>query len=153
CVGEVPTILPLAFTQLAHWHVSRLHDRPAIRQILSATLLRGRLNVAALRTAIAEMTWRHDALRMRFTVLDGTPTQHVTPSVECALEMEDLTSVPECDRGVRIQRTIAKEVLQPINVSEGPLFGARLVRLNDEEHVLILALEHLISDMKSMSIL
>ena len=78
--GELSRRAPLAFSQLAHWHLYRLAERPAIRQIASATRLRGRLDLEALQESIRVIVRRHDALRMRVVDLEGAPIQELDES-------------------------------------------------------------------------
>lgn len=144
---------PLAFSQVAHWNVYRLNERHAIRQIASATRLRGRLNVTALERSFAEVIQRHDALRTRIVTLEGSPVQEISRSIPCALSVEDLTRTPERLREAEVIRITEQHVLEPINVAAAPLFGARLLRLHDDDHVLVVATEHMISDELSMHIL
>jgi hypothetical protein len=145
--------VPLAFSQLAHWHLHQLDERHAIRQVASATRLHGRINVKALRRGIAEVVRQHDALRTRIVVIDGIPMQEVAESVACELELCDLTGFSEGLRETEIQRLIESYILQPIDVAVDLLVGVRLLRIRDDEHVLIMAMEHMISDMFSMNIL
>lgn len=144
---------PLAFSQLAHWHLYRLSERRAIRQIASATRLHGRLNIDALQKSVAEIVHRHDALRTRIVVCDGIPIQEISESSDCEPTMDDLTALSESFREVQVKRQIEQLIVEPIDVSVGPLFGIRLLRLRDDEHVLIVAMEHMISDAFSMNIL
>jgi hypothetical protein len=144
---------PLAFSQLAHWYRYRLNERRAIREIASATRLRGRLNVEELQNSIAEVVRRHDALRTRIIVLDGEPMQEVSTLVGYELNLDDLTDLPGSLRDSEVRRVIEKQILNPIDITAGPLFGVRLLRLRGDEHVLIMALEHIISDMHSLSII
>jgi Condensation domain/TubC N-terminal docking domain len=144
---------PLSYSQLAHWHLHRLHARPAIRQIATATRLHGRLNVELLREAIARVTLHHDALRTRVLIHDGVPLQEVSPTALSKLEISDITSVPAAQREPEIQRQIEQLILQPITLSTGPLFGATLIHVNEREHILITAMEHIISDAVSKTIL
>lgn len=144
---------PLAFSQLAHWHLYQLSERRAIRQIASATRLRGRLDVDALQKSVAEIVRRHDALRARIVVLDGVPMQEIAGSGGYELRVDDLTALSERFREVEVKRLIEELILEPIDVAVGPLLGVRLLRLHDDEHVLILAMEHMISDAFSMGIL
>jgi TubC N-terminal docking domain len=65
--------VPLSFSQRAHFNLYQLHVRRAIRQIASATRLRGPLNVDALRRCLGELVRRHDALRTRVIVVNGEP--------------------------------------------------------------------------------
>jgi hypothetical protein len=144
---------PLGSSQLAHWHVYQLASRPAIRQIASATRIQGRLDIDALRRSLAEAIRRHDALRTRIIVVDGAPVQEILPPGGFELGMDDLTSLPEQWREREIQQRIHQQILEPIELAAGPLFEARLLRTSDDEHVLILVMEHIVSDAFSMSIL
>lgn len=144
---------PLAFSQLAHWHLYRLSERRAIRQIASATRLCGRLNIELLRQSLAEIVRRHDALRTRIVMVDGTPAQEIAGSAHSELKVDDLTELSESTREAEINRLIGKLVLEPIDVSVGPLFGGQLLKCRENEHVLIVAMEHIISDELSMNIL
>jgi hypothetical protein len=144
---------PLAYSQLSHWHLHRLSERPAVRQIASAMRLRGRLSVDALQKSIAQIVRRHESLRTRIVVCDGVPAQEIVESVDCELVVDELIGMSEPLREVETQRRIEQLILEPIDVSVGPLFGVRLLKLADDEHVLIVAMEHIISDGYSLGIL
>jgi hypothetical protein len=143
----------LAFQQLAHWNLYRLGERSAIRQIASALRLRGPLNLSALQSALDALVARHEALRTTVLVRDGDPIQCISPSGICELKLIDLTSLAENRRELEVERLIVELIVQPIDVAIGPLFEAQLVRVGPDEHVLVLALEHMISDAFSMGIL
>jgi len=145
-------LAPLTFSQLAHWSAFQLADRPSIRQIATAMHLRGGLDLAALRKAIHLVVQRQDALRTRVIVHDGVPMQEISASYVCEIESVDLSALPEEQRDQEIRRQIDEHILRPIDVSLDPLFGIRLLKLSRDEHVLIAAMEHMISDMYSMSI-
>jgi hypothetical protein len=144
---------PLAFSQLAHWNAYRLSERCAIRQIASATRLLGRLKVDLLRRSVAEIVHRHGALRTRIVVCDGVPAQEISESGDCELEVRDLTTVSEPFREAEVNRLIEELILEPIDVTVGPLFQARLLALGEDEYVLILVMEHIISDGFSRNLL
>ncbi len=144
---------PLTFQQLAHWNLYRLRERSAIRQIASALRLRGPLNRSALQSAVGTLVARHEALRTTVVVRDGDPVQLISPSATCELKLVDLTSLPENRCELEVERLIVELILEPIDVAIGPLFGARLLRVGADEHVLVLALEHMVSDAFSMGIL
>jgi len=144
---------PLAYSQLAHWYLYHLGERPGLRSVASAMRLRGPLNASALRHCIAEIVRRHDALRTRIVVFDRSPMQEIDDICRCELSVDDLTSLPAEARDGEIQRRIDSFILEPVNVAIGPLVEARLIKLKADEHVLVIAMEHVISDAYSMSIL
>lgn len=145
--------IPLTFSQLAHWNLYRLNERPAIRQVASATRLRGWLNVDALQKSVAEVVRRHDALRTRIVVMNGTPTQVISESSDHELRVDDLTALSGTRCEVEIERRIEQFILESVDVAIDPLFAALLLRLRDDEQVLVVAMEHMISDMYSLNIL
>jgi hypothetical protein len=148
-----PDCIPLAYSQLAHWNLYRLSERRAIRQVASATRLHGRLNVRALQKSVMEIVHRHDALRARIFCLDGIPVQKIAKSRDIELEIVDLTALSDETREAEIRRLIDQLILEPIDTSVDPLFGSRLLKCHETDHVLVLAMEHMISDEFSMRIL
>jgi hypothetical protein len=145
--------IPLAFSQLAHWNIYGLSKRPAIRQIASAMHLRGRLHVDALQRSFAEVVRRHEALRTRIFVSDGVPFQKILRTVEWSLSIEDLTSSEEHDRPGAITRSLEDAILQPIEITADTLFAVKLLWLGTDEHVLIVTIEHIVSDAFSINVL
>lgn len=152
-VGTKITRAPLAFSQRAHWRMYRLGERPAIRQVASATRLRGSLNVDALRTALSDVIQRHDALRTRIVRCEAELVQNIDASSNHELIVIDFSDFPQAQQEAQVRRQIDDLILEPVDVSVGPLFGSRLLRLGDDEHVLIVAMDHLISDGYSLGLL
>lgn len=146
-------LAPLAFSQQAHWQLNRLSERPGERQIASVTRLTGKLDIAALERGLREVIRRHDTLRTRIVVLDSTPMQEICGSSNCELTVEDLTDLSEGPRDIEVRRRIVQLIVDPVDVAIPPLFVVRLLRIRDEEHVLIVAMNHMISDMFSISLL
>ncbi|HKR43749.1 MAG TPA: condensation domain-containing protein, partial [Paraburkholderia sp.] len=105
-----------------------------------------------LRTSLAEIVRRHGALRTLIVDCDGTPMQEISGHVDSDIEFHDLKSVPERSREVEVERHIEQFVQKPVDIAVGPLFGVCLLRTADDEHVLIAAMEHLISDGTSLNI-
>jgi hypothetical protein len=150
-VRSASEFIPLAFTQLSRWH-SAPDERP-YRLLASALRLSGRLDSDALQQSIAETIRRHEALRTRIRAVDGVPMQVVHEPGPYALDSADLTRSPKGLRSAELQRRIDALIVQRIDLSTGPLFGASLSRLGDQDHVLALALHPLIGDGASLSIL
>jgi Condensation domain/TubC N-terminal docking domain len=143
----------LSFSQEAHWRRYRLHSRPGAREIASATRMTGRLDVELFRSSVAEISCRHAGLRTRIVMCNGTPTQHISEAGDFEFEVQDLTALSYQAREIEVMRSIDELILRPIDVSVGPLWGVRLLRLSNEEHVLIVIMEHIISDNVSLQIL
>jgi Condensation domain/TubC N-terminal docking domain len=143
---------PPAFSQLAHWRLYRLAERASIRQVASATRLTGRLAVEVLQQSLIQVVRRHAALRTQIVVRDGELLQLICDQGGSKMEVVDLTAIHEYHRDAEIDKMIEEFVISPIDISTDPLFGVRLLKLSEHEHVLIIALEHMISDASSISI-
>jgi len=148
-----PDCAPLAYSQLAHWQSCQLGEWRSMRHITSVVRLRGKLMIDSMRSCLAELVRRHDALRTRIVVVDAVPVQEIVESIELDFDVIDLSEIPEHAQEAEIRRVIDEFITLPIDPSVDALFGAQLIRLSGEEHVLILGMEHIISDAFSMKVL
>ena len=144
---------PAALSQLSRWRLLQAGELHSSRQVASATRMRGELNLNALRKSLAEIISRHAALRTRVVARDGVLTQEIDQPHEPDLVVGDLAAIPESTREAEVQRQIELVVMEPVDVATGPLFAARLLKLGDREHILILAMDHITSDGVSLNIL
>lgn len=144
---------PLTYSQLSHWHMHQLGVSSHIRQVASVTRLRGRLDLHALTEGIAEIVSRHEALRTQIIVQDDRPIQEVLKTVPINVDLLDLSTASSRGRDVMLQRSIDEHIMEPINVTVDPLFGARIVKIDRDDHILITSMEHIISDGISSNIL
>lgn len=143
---------PLAFSQLQHWNFYDLGRHPAMRHLAAVRRIRGRLDEQMLERSVQEIIRRQDSLRTRFVQRDGVPVQVIAASSDWALTVRDLRCVPAEDIEARIQSEIERIVTEKVDVSRDPLFALELLRVAAEDHVLVLAMEHIISDMWSVGL-
>jgi amino acid adenylation domain-containing protein len=81
-----------------------------------------------------------------------SPVQVIAPALSVALPVKDLGQLPEAERQVQTQRLSAEEAQRPFDLAQGPLLRATLLRLAEQEHVLLLTLHHIVSDGWSMGV-
>jgi amino acid adenylation domain-containing protein len=139
-----PERLPLSFTQRGLWFIDRLAPGSPVYNVPSAFLLSGHLEAAALASALTEVVSRHEALRTRFIERDGEPWQEILPPQPVPVPLFDLSGSE--DRAADLERLRLEEACLPFDLSRGPLLRARLLRLGEAEHVLLLTLHHIVSD-------
>ncbi|HYV13029.1 MAG TPA: amino acid adenylation domain-containing protein [Pyrinomonadaceae bacterium] len=139
--------LPLSSAQQRLWFLDRLDPNSALYNIPAAVHMQGPLSIAALRRSLNEIVRRHEALRTTFAVQDGQPVQVIAPVLELELPLIDLGD------GRTRERLVADEVQTPFDLAAGPLVRAKLLRLAEEEHVLLLTLHHIVADGWSMGVL
>jgi amino acid adenylation domain-containing protein len=72
--------------------------------------------------------------------------QVVTPPQPFALPVTDLSALPVSEREVEAQRLADEEAQRPFDLTVAPLLRAGLLRLSEEEHVLLITMHHIVSD-------
>jgi len=145
--------LPLSFAQQRLWFLDQLKPGNSTYNIPAAMRLRGPLNVAALEQSLNEIVRRHEALRTTFASVEGQPIQIISPPEPFTLSIADLRQLPETEREPEARRLATEEARRPFDLAQGPLLRTTLLRLGEEEHVLLLTMHHIVSDGWSMGIL
>ncbi|HEX2077189.1 MAG TPA: amino acid adenylation domain-containing protein, partial [Longimicrobium sp.] len=145
--------LPLSFAQQRLWFIDRLEPGSAAYNMPFPLRLRGVLDVRALEQALEELVRRHETLRTVFARVDGEPVQVIREPAPVALEVTDLRDLPEEEREGEALRVVAEEAAGPFDLEAGPLLRSCLLRLGDEEWVLLFTLHHIVSDGWSLGVL
>jgi amino acid adenylation domain-containing protein len=138
--------LPLSFAQQRLWFLDQLEPLNPVYNTSGALRLKGALRVPALREAIGETVRRHEALRTTFGVVDAEPVQIIAPPQLFELPVVTLSGANQAERERELAKQIALEVQRPFDLSAGPLVRGRLLKLDDEDHVLVIVMHHIISD-------
>jgi amino acid adenylation domain-containing protein len=146
-------VMPLTMTQELLWDLDRLLPGAPFSNMPYTARLTGPLNVTALEQSFNEITKRHETLRTTFTTLAEQPVQVIAPTLYLPLLTEDLRALPKPEREATAQRLIRTEVLYPFDLENGPLLRVRLVRLDEQEYILLLTMHHIISDGWSWGVL
>ncbi len=144
--------LPLSFAQERFWFLDQLSPGSPVNNVAVALRLRGALDIEALRRALDEIIRRHDVLRACFKVQDGRPVQIVLPHHPLSLPIDDLRHVSEPQRDEEARRLMTEEARRPFDLANGPLVRARVVRIDEEVHILSLTLHHIVTDGWSMGV-
>ena len=146
-----PRIFPLSSTQRLIWF--NVQRRPRVHMMPPRAMrLRGPLDVAALEASLHEICTRHEALRTTFGTRDGEPVQIVGTPRPVPLTRVDLRELPPEAREAEVSRLIVRESRRPFDLSRDLMLRATLMRLDDEEHVLLLMMHHIASDGESVKV-
>jgi len=150
---EQTNFCPLSFAQQRLWFLDQLEPGSAAYNVPAALRLKGRLDVGALGRALDEVVRRHESLRTSFAETDGQPVQVIAPELSLRLNVFDLAHRAEDERRVEVERLAAEEAGFGFDLRRGPLVRARLLRLTEEEHVLLFTMHHIISDGWSVGVM
>ncbi|MDT5269206.1 MAG: hypothetical protein QOH49_1392 [Acidobacteriota bacterium] len=146
--------LPLSFAQQRLWFIDQLEPGSFYYNIPVALRLKGALDVSALVHTLDEVVRRHESLRTTFSEADGGPVQIIHPALPQSLKVVDLSGIGDAEqREGEARRLAGEEARQPFDLSTGPLLRASLLKLSDEEHVLLFTMHHIVSDGWSMGVL
>lgn len=152
-VGDRSGPLPLTANQQGLWFIDQLDPGQANYSIPGAVRLKGRLHVAALEQSLGEITRRHESLRTSFPADSaGIPRQAIAAPRPLHLPVTDLQSLEPAAREAEALRLATEEACRPFDLTRGPLFRAFLVRLAEDEHVLVLNVHHIVADGWSMGV-
>ena len=150
--------LPLSFSQQRLWFLEQMEPGNPNLHIAMALHLAGPLHAAALGAALGEVVRRHETLRTTFDARGGRPVQGIgspAPAASFRLPVADLSGLPPERRREAALREMAAAAWSPFDLARGPLLRTVLLRLrpDGEEHALLLALHHIVSDGWSNEIL
>ena len=142
---------PLSFSQESLWLVEHIHSGPPIYNMPRALNISGALDVEALQKTINTIVDRHEALRTRFTSEGNTLAQIVSEKT-VDIPLMDLGNWPESERETELYRLIQEEAYARFDLSRDLMLRARLFKLDEREHVLLIVMHHIASDGWSMDI-
>ncbi|MHC5779062.1 condensation domain-containing protein [Nostoc sp.] len=141
--------LPLCLAQERLWFLDQLEPGNPFYNVPIAVHLTGELNTAILEQSLNEVVGRHEPLRTSFLTVEGRPIQAIAPTLKITLPVTDLPGA-----NIESALDIATEFAQqPFDLSQPPLLRAKLLRLTQQEHMLLLVMHHIISDGWSIGIL
>jgi amino acid adenylation domain-containing protein len=135
----------LSFQQHRIHVLSRLDPTGYTYHILGVARLSGRLDPEALEAGIATICDRHEVLRTIFLERLGEPLQTVVttrPRLECL----DLRPCARSARAAAIEREARKSLRQSFDIEREPPLRAQLLRLDEDDHALVITLHHLVTD-------
>ncbi|WP_340122075.1 amino acid adenylation domain-containing protein [Methylobacter svalbardensis] len=146
---ENDDIFPVSYAQQRLWLLDRLLGIGGLYNISWAVRLNGKLDVPALQQSLKAIVARHESLRTCFVEQNGEPVQVIRTSIPFACALIEL---PQENRASEIQRRLQTEANKPFDLKQAPLIRALLLRLSEQEHILMVTLHHSISDGWSMGV-
>jgi amino acid adenylation domain-containing protein len=144
---------PLSFAQERIWFMDQLEPNRSIYNLPDTHYFKGPLDLEALERSLSEIVRRHESLRTTFQTVNGDPMQVIAPPQPLSLQVVDLTALPPQERQAEAQRLADDDAQRPFDLSTGPLFRVQLVRLAEEDHLLLITMHHIVSDGWSIKLL
>jgi amino acid adenylation domain-containing protein len=137
---------PLSFAQQRLWFLDQLEPDSGLYNIPIALRLSGPLDVAALRKTLDAIVARHEVLRTTFAAVDGVPAQIIGRERPVELRVTDVGRLPTPE----VEKLLREESSRPFDLSSDLPLRAALLKLEAEEHILLVVMHHIASDGWSM---
>ncbi|HYP83449.1 non-ribosomal peptide synthetase [Variovorax sp.] len=143
--GAIERVYDSTEAQREIWLADRLSPKASLAYNESVSLvLRGRLSVDALRSALDQTVARHESLHATLSgdgmqLLVGEPPRH-------ELMLHDLSGLDAHARDAALARARAAAVETRFELEQGPLLRAELLRCGPEQHELLLTAHHIVCD-------
>lgn len=143
----------LSYAQLRMWFLWQLDPHSAAYNLPMSVCLNGPLDLPLLEQAFSALVARHESLRTTFGQQGDRVFQRVAEPAPVSIALSDLSALPEDQRWANARQTIAAQAGESFDLQQGPLFSLRVLRLAEQEHVLLLNLHHMVTDGWSMNVL
>ena len=144
--------LPLSFAQERLWFFDQLEPGNLFYNLCGAVRVTGQLNAEALRQSIEKIIERHEILRTAFAGGEKEQIQVIFDAKSFPLPLIDLSACSPGEREKEVQKMSAEEAQFPFDLSQPNLLRAKLLRLSETEHTLLLSAHHIIFDGWSLGV-
>jgi hypothetical protein len=151
-LGEPLYRFPTSLTQQSFWYLDRLEPGNPGWNIAVRFRIVGALDFSMLERSLNEIVRRHEILRTSFTLIEGTLVQIIHAEGTISLPVDDLSHLSTAARDAEEERRTIAEAALPFDLKTGPLLRARLLKLAEQEHMLLITVHHIVSDGWSIGI-
>ncbi|HEV2734459.1 MAG TPA: amino acid adenylation domain-containing protein, partial [Longimicrobiaceae bacterium] len=138
--------LPLSYQQERMWVLDQLEPGNPFYNVSAAQRFTGALDLALADRALKEVVRRHEVLRTGYEVIDGRPMQVIHPDALPDLRVHDLRGFPAEGREAEAIRVAGAEGAVPQDLTRPPLVRLLLVRMGDEDQILVTTFHHIAVD-------
>jgi amino acid adenylation domain-containing protein/non-ribosomal peptide synthase protein (TIGR01720 family) len=138
--------LPLSYAQQRLWFLDQFQPGMSTYNIPALYRFRGKVDREALEGSLNAIIKRHETLRTVIETQAGNPRQIILPELSIVIPVEDLMGLPSEERLEEAISRAKQEAMGPFKLSEAPLFRIKLYKLDEEDHILLLNIHHIISD-------
>lgn len=146
--------LELSFAQQRLWFFEQLDPGSALYNISSALRIRGPLDVGVLARVFHEIVRRHEALRCVFLAREGRAVSGIAPTPQhWPLPVIRIAAAWPEQQDAEIDAAIRADAALPFDLSAGPLLRTSVLHVAPDDHVLLVAMHHIVADGWSVGLL
>ncbi|MEH2366202.1 amino acid adenylation domain-containing protein [Nostoc sp.] len=138
--------LPASFAQERVYFIQEVAPEGSAYQAQATLRFTGKLDVVALEQCLSEIVRRHEIFRTTFPAVDGRLFQVIHPAEAIRFTVVDLQTFSESEQEAEIQHLFYAEVQKPFYLNQLPLVRWLLLKLGDQDHLLIHIEHHMVHD-------
>ncbi|MEW9702890.1 amino acid adenylation domain-containing protein, partial [Paenibacillus sp. SI8] len=152
--AEIKPYYPVSSAQKRMFVLQDLDDAGIGYNMPGVFIIEGEIDRERFEKAFAQLILRHESLRTSFDLLDGEPVQTIHANIDFAVEFSRLgESADDLAPDNQAIEQIVGSFMRPFNLGQGPLIRVALVELQDQRHLFMYDMHHIISDGVSMSVI
>jgi amino acid adenylation domain-containing protein/thioester reductase-like protein len=144
---------PMSFGQETLWFLDQLEPGNSSYNCPAAVHLKGRLDLHALRRAFELIVHRHESLRSSFALRGERRVVVINPPTDLPLTVTDLRGLAAEERARQADALIDAEAARPFDLTRGPLLRLGVIRLTDDESIVLMTVHHIAYDGWSTGVL
>jgi amino acid adenylation domain-containing protein len=134
---------PASTDQTALWFIQQLEPNTSAYNIGNGFRVKGKLDPALFEKCLNVVAQRHQILRTVFKAIEGKPFQFVT-DVKLSVPVVDVRHAPDPEAAAHA--AVTRLIREPFNLEKGPLVRVPLVRIHDDDYVMVGVLHHIVTD-------
>ncbi|MCP5064554.1 MAG: AMP-binding protein, partial [Ignavibacteriae bacterium] len=146
-------VFPTSYGQKRMWFMDQFEPGSPYYNIPVAFKIKGRFEQELFIKTINKIVDRHESIRTTFIDKKGEPLQVISPELKIDIPIIDLSENGNSSNEMVVKEIATKEARAPFNISTGPLFRVKIVKLYENENVVLITMHHIISDGWSMGVL
>lgn len=146
---EVIMEYPLSSGQRALWFMQKMAPESVAHNVVHALRIMTAVDTVALQRVFERLVDRHAVLRTTFAERNGKPVQQVHRGGKVCFSAEDASDWST----VRLDDRLAQEMFRPFDLERGPLARMFVFTLSPQDHLVLLAMHHIVTDMWSIAII
>ncbi|MGY2403346.1 condensation domain-containing protein, partial [Pseudomonas sp. SDO5271_S396] len=135
--------LPLSYAQERQWFLWQLDPDSAAYHVPSALRLKGHLDRDALQRSFDALVARHESLRTHLHQDGERAAQVIAATAQINMAFIDVSEAS-------LRSQVEARIAEPFDLTRGPLLRVSLLRVAEDDHVLVLVQHHIVSDGWSM---
>ncbi|MCL2865267.1 MAG: amino acid adenylation domain-containing protein, partial [Lachnospiraceae bacterium] len=143
--AEVKTYYPMSSSQKRLYLIEQISDVGVSYNLPIPLKVQGKLKVEDLESVFQKLVQRHEAFRTSFHLVDGEPVQQIHSHVKMNIGYK------EQDKGLCMEQMI-RDFICPFDLSQAPLMRVDIVKKEEDSHMLLIDMHHIISDGMSISL-